>query len=53
MNILQRDKEAATQKQIAYLRNLGYEGDYGTLTKASASKAIDDIHQKRRSDKNE
>ena len=53
MNILQRDKEAATQKQIAYLRNLGYDGDYGILTKSSASKAIDEIHQKRRSDKNE
>ena len=54
MNILQRDNEAASQKQIAYLRNLGYQGDYATLTKTSASKAIDEIHMDRkRSDTNE
>ena len=35
--------EPATDKQIKYLRRLGYEGDFALLTKQTASREIDMI----------
>jgi hypothetical protein len=35
--------DPATEKQVAYLKTLGWQGDYNTLRKSQASFEIDDI----------
>jgi hypothetical protein len=39
-NIVKGMTEPATEKQINYLRSLGYRGDYALLTKQTASREI-------------
>ena len=41
LKIVNRQSEPASEKQINYLRRLGYTGDYALLTKKTASVEID------------
>ena len=41
LKIVNRQSDSATEKQINYLRRLGYTGDYALLTKKTASVEID------------
>ena len=45
LKIVRRRDEPATEKQINYLRRLGYAGDYALLTKQTASTEIDYLIQ--------
>lgn len=51
VKILNRDNgdvQMATEKQCSYLRNLGYEGDFASLSKHDASAAISTLLEERR-----
>tara|TARA_A100001201_G_scaffold24269_1_gene27475 strand:- start:4306 stop:5475 length:1170 start_codon:yes stop_codon:yes gene_type:complete len=43
LKIVNRATEPASDKQINYLRRLGYEGDFALLTKRTASVEIDEL----------
>ena len=43
LKLVNRATEPASDKQINYLRRLGYEGDFALLTKQTASVEIDDL----------
>jgi len=47
VRIVNQRKEMATEKQINYLKTLGYKGDFALLTKNSASKEIDNMIKKK------
>jgi len=43
LKLVNRSTEPASDKQINYLRRLGYEGDFALLTKQTASVEIDEL----------
>jgi len=47
ITILFPQEIAATERQVTYLKDLGYEGDPSTLSKKDASKQIDELLKRR------